>query len=123
VSPKLWPRPSLEPTWEAKDGPGVVVLRVAGVVIWHRGLPLPDRRSEPPGPLFSTLSGDPISAQYVRAMMRRAADHAGIERRVHPHGLRHAHAAELVLQQRVVISGPPGVMRLAGAGLAVASPV
>ena len=29
----------------------------------------------------------------------------------------------LVLQQRLVISGPAGVMRLAGAGLAVASPV
>jgi site-specific recombinase XerD len=50
------------------------------------------------GLLFCTLPGAPISAQYVRAMMRRAADHAGIERRVHPHGLRHAHAAELVAE-------------------------
>ena len=31
-------------------------------------------------------------------MMRRAADHARIERRVHPHGLRHAHAAEPVAE-------------------------
>jgi len=30
---------------------------------------------------------------------------------------------DLVLQQRLVISGPAGVMRFAGAGLAVPSPV
>jgi len=50
------------------------------------------------GPLFCTLAGGPVSAQYTRAMMGRAADHAGIERRVHPHGLRHTHAAELVAE-------------------------
>ena len=50
------------------------------------------------GPLFSTLAGGPVSAQYVRAMMARAAAKAGLERRVHPHGLRHTHAAELVAE-------------------------
>jgi site-specific recombinase XerD len=50
------------------------------------------------GTLFCTLAGGPLSAQYVRAMMRRAADHAGIDKRVAPHQLRHTHAAELVAE-------------------------
>jgi site-specific recombinase XerD len=33
---------------------------------------------------------------YVRDMLKRKAARAGIEKRVHPHGLRHTHAAELV---------------------------
>ena len=46
-------------------------------------------------PLFCTLRGDPVNARYVRAMLRRMAERAGIEKRVHPHGLRHTHAFEL----------------------------
>lgn len=45
--------------------------------------------------LFCTLSGDELSARYVRAMLARTAERAGIDKRVHPHGLRHTHAAEL----------------------------
>jgi len=45
--------------------------------------------------LFSTLQGHPMSDRYVRAMIVRLAKRAGIEKRVHPHGLRHSHAAEL----------------------------
>ena len=45
--------------------------------------------------LFCTLQGKPLSDRYVRAMMKRKADRAGIEKRVHPHALRHARAAEL----------------------------
>ena len=41
------------------------------------------------------MRGDPINARYVRAMLRRMAERAGIEKRVHPHGLRHTHAFEL----------------------------
>ena len=47
------------------------------------------------GPPFCTLDGDPLYAQYVRQMLRRMADRAGIEKRVHPHGLRHTFAKEL----------------------------
>jgi integrase len=47
------------------------------------------------GRLFCTLDGGPVSAEYVRMMLRRAAAKAGIEKRVHPHGLRHTFAAEL----------------------------
>jgi site-specific recombinase XerD len=46
-------------------------------------------------PLFCTLAGGKLSDSYVRNMMSRIARKAGIEKRVHPHALRHAHAAEL----------------------------
>lgn len=45
--------------------------------------------------LLCTLDGGPLSPRYVRAMVARAAGRAGIEKRVHPHGLRHTHAVEL----------------------------
>lgn len=46
-------------------------------------------------PLLCTLQGDSIDPSYVRHLMKRLATKAGIEKRVHPHGLRHSHAAEL----------------------------
>lgn len=45
--------------------------------------------------LLCRLDGGPLDPRYVRAMLRRAATKAGIDKRVHPHGLRHTHAAEL----------------------------
>lgn len=45
--------------------------------------------------LLCTLAGDPVQDRYVRAMMTRMAGRVGIYKRVHPHGLRHTHAAEL----------------------------
>lgn len=47
------------------------------------------------GKLFCTLDGDPLSDDYVRGLLRRLAAKAGIEKRVHPHGLRHTFAVEL----------------------------
>jgi site-specific recombinase XerD len=47
------------------------------------------------GPLFCTLDGGPIHPQYVRNMLHRLGAKAGLERRVHPHGLRHTFADEL----------------------------
>jgi site-specific recombinase XerD len=47
------------------------------------------------GPLFCTLYGGPLSGGYVRDMLKRLADKAGIDKRVHPHGLRHTYADEL----------------------------
>jgi site-specific recombinase XerD len=46
-------------------------------------------------PLFSTLSGEPLKAPYVRVLLARLARRTGLTKRVHPHGLRHSHAAEL----------------------------
>jgi site-specific recombinase XerD len=55
----------------------------------RRGLARPGTR------LFCTLAGDPVSDDYVRNLLRRLATGAGIEKRVHPHGLRHSYAVEL----------------------------
>jgi integrase len=63
-------------------------------------------------PLFCTISTGPatgygtrprrpgarLSDRYVRQALNRAAAKAGIEKRVHPHGLRHSHAAELIMK-------------------------
>lgn len=46
-------------------------------------------------PLLCTLTGGPLSTSYVRALLPRLARRAKIDKRVHPHGLRHTHAAEL----------------------------
>lgn len=47
-------------------------------------------------PLFSTLHGTLINPAYVRTLLPRLAKEAGIRKRVHPHGLRHTHAVELL---------------------------
>lgn len=52
-------------------------------------------KPEPGAPMFCTLSGDRLGNDYVRHLFKRLARKAGIEKRVHPHGLRHTHAVEL----------------------------
>jgi site-specific recombinase XerD len=47
------------------------------------------------GPLFCTLDGDPVQAQYVRGLLKRLAEQAEIDKRVHPHGFRHTFAVEM----------------------------
>ena len=49
-------------------------------------------------PLFCTLSGGPLHPAYVRQLLPRLADKAGIGKRVHAQGLRHTHAAELAAE-------------------------
>jgi len=51
---------------------------------------IPDDR-----PLFCMLDGRPLRASYIRVLLPRLGRKAGIVRRVHAHGLRHTHAAEL----------------------------
>jgi site-specific recombinase XerD len=46
-------------------------------------------------PLFCTLKGGKLDPRYVRQFLDRYAEKAGIEKRVHPHGLRHSFAANL----------------------------
>ena len=46
-------------------------------------------------PVFCTLEGTPMSTAYVRMLLPRLAKKAGIQKRVHAHGLRHTMAAEL----------------------------
>lgn len=49
-------------------------------------------------PLFSTLEGKALKPSYVRTLLPRLASKVGIEKRVHPHGLRHTHAYELMME-------------------------
>ena len=53
--------------------------------------------------LFCTLDGAELDQSYVRHLLRRLAVKAGVERRIHPHGLRHAYAAGLA-RERVEIN-------------------
>ncbi|MGZ8774094.1 MAG: tyrosine-type recombinase/integrase [Acidimicrobiia bacterium] len=48
--------------------------------------------------LFCTLQGQPLKPSYVRTMLARTAEKVGIEKRVHPHGLRHTHSYELMME-------------------------
>ena len=49
-------------------------------------------------PLLCTLSGGSLKPSYVRTLLPRLADKAGIDKRVHPHGLRHSMAFEMVME-------------------------
>jgi len=46
-------------------------------------------------PVFCQRDGRPLAASYIRVLVPRLARRAGIAKRVHAHGLRHTHAAEL----------------------------
>lgn len=50
-------------------------------------------------PVFCVVSeptrGEPMYAAYARNKLKELGERAGIEKRVHPHGLRHTHAFEL----------------------------
>lgn len=46
-------------------------------------------------PLFCSGSGAPVTQAYIRRRLPELARAAGIHKRVHAHGLRHTHAAEL----------------------------
>lgn len=46
-------------------------------------------------PLFTTLQGGRLDPSYFRHLLPRLAHRAGIDKRVHMHGLRHAYAASL----------------------------
>jgi site-specific recombinase XerD len=49
-------------------------------------------------PLFCSLKGTPMPPSQLRALLPRLARRAGIAKRVHPHGLRHTHAYELMME-------------------------
>jgi len=50
---------------------------------------------DPRAPLFCQTDGSPLTTSYIRVLVPRLARKAGILKRVHAHGLRHTHAAEL----------------------------
>jgi site-specific recombinase XerD len=47
----------------------------------------------PKGKVFVQFDGSGMSDSSVRQLVARAGKRAGIDKRVHPHGLRHSHAA------------------------------
>ena len=49
-------------------------------------------------PLYCTLSGGPLQPAYVRQLLPRLAEKAGVAKRVHASGLRYTHAAELAAE-------------------------
>ena len=55
-------------------------------------------------PLICTLDGGAIRQDYVRHLLPRLAARAGIEKRVHAHGLRHAFAVELAAREGLSLS-------------------
>lgn len=59
----------------------------------RKRLGITDRRT-----VFCTLKGGPVTTDYIRAMFPRIARRAGISKRVHAHGFRHTHAAELAAE-------------------------
>ncbi|MBX3363143.1 MAG: phage integrase family protein [Phycisphaeraceae bacterium] len=76
------------------DAGGVEVVRTWLIarsrMTTSRGTALPSD-----APLICTREGTPVADAYVRRLMRRLGKRAGIDRRVHAHGLRHTHAAQL----------------------------
>jgi len=59
----------------------------------RKGLDVPARAA-----LFCTLKGGSLHHSYVRALLPRLASKAGIDKRVHPHALRHTHAYEVMME-------------------------
>ena len=49
-------------------------------------------------PLFCTLRGRTMRSSLVHSFLPRLARKVGIEKRVHPHGFRHTHAYELMME-------------------------
>lgn len=59
-----------------------------------------ERRSAQAEYLFSTLQGTRLQDRYLRAMVKRLARDAGIDKNIHPHTLRHTFATDLYRQTK-----------------------
>ncbi len=64
--------------------------------VLERWLELRRRRGLARAPIFCKLDGaGAVDSSYVRRLLPRLGEKAGIQKRVHAHGLRHTHAYEL----------------------------
>ncbi len=73
-----------------------VGMDAEGFVILQRWLDVREKRGiGERTPIFCLLDGRPLRSSYVRVLLPRLAGNARIAKRVHAHGLRHTHAAEL----------------------------
>lgn len=59
------------------------------IIMWR------ERRPMQPELLFTTLKGGRIKDAYIRAMVKREAAAAGIDKRFYPHLLRHTFATDI----------------------------
>jgi site-specific recombinase XerD len=74
----------------------VVGLDAGTTALLSRWLDVRKRRGINGGaPIICTLNGGQIEQSYVRHLLPRLAEKAGLEKRVHAHALRHAYAVEL----------------------------
>jgi len=66
-------------------------------------------------PLFCPLKGRQLDPTALRHALHLLALHAGIQKRVHPHGFRHTHASELMMEgiPMPIIQQQPGHTSLA----------
>ena len=75
----------------------VVGVDAGTVALVGRWLEVRRRRGIPGGaPLFCTLAGGPVGQPYIRHLLPRLARRAGIDKRTHAHGLRHAFAVDMI---------------------------
>jgi site-specific recombinase XerD len=73
----------------------VVGIDVQSVEVLGRWLERREKLGIVSDQLFCTLGGRPLISAYVRSLLSRLGRKAGLSKRVHAHGLRHTHAAEL----------------------------
>ena len=59
-----------------------------------------EARGAKPGPLFTNRKGGRVSGRYWRAQVAKLGRRAGLEGRVHPHGLRHSFAHDAFRETR-----------------------
>lgn len=83
-----------------RDGKGGRMRRVGldggTVAILERWLAVRRQLNLPPrSPSLCTLQGQPLDSSYIRHLLKRLSRKAGIEKRAHFHGLRHAYAVGL----------------------------
>lgn len=74
--------------------PGALAI-IAAWIERRKALKINGRRK-----LFCTLTGGSIYSSYVRTLLKRLAVKAKIDKRVHPHALRH-HYASMLVKERV----------------------
>lgn len=78
------------------DRSRTVGIDAGGVAVLAAWLEAREAAGAQPGdPIFFGRGGRPLDAGYVRRVFQQLGARAGIAKRVHPHGLRHTHAAEL----------------------------
>lgn len=78
------------------DKSRTVGLDDGAIAVIQRWLDVRRARGIRRGPLFCTLAGGEMEPSYIRELLPRLARKAGIDKRVHAHGFRHSHAADLV---------------------------